>query len=88
MGDNPGHPAGFYAIYLGDDLEVRHRGDWGNRRSHRICTTPNPSSFIDGDLSNGDETNTEDGQSEFYVELVESSEVGVSGTDEAEDDIN
>jgi len=34
---------GYYEIYLGDDLKVRNdSGDWGKKRSHKICTSSAP----------------------------------------------
>ena len=88
MGNNLDKQPGFYTIFLGGDVEIRHRGDWGKRRSHKICTSPDPSSFIDGDLSNGDEKNTEAEQLDIYVELVKSSGRGAFGTEKVEDNVN
>jgi len=93
MGDDP--IGGFYAIYLGDESKVRHRGDWGSKRSHKICTHHDPSMFIGDNLKNGGQTNTETQGSGIFVQLPDNSEseladelseLGVAHTYEAEVD--
>jgi len=72
--DESSDQPGFYAINLGDDLIVRQRGDWGSRRSHRVCTNPDPSLIVGEELSVGDEVNAEDENVGLYVEDLHTSE--------------
>jgi len=62
---------GFYAINLGGDLLAKQRGDWGSRRSHRVCTPSDPSLSVGEDLSVGDEVNAEAGNVGMYVDVPE-----------------
>eukprot|EP00535_Pseudo-nitzschia_heimii_P001497 CAMPEP_0197184478 /NCGR_PEP_ID=MMETSP1423-20130617/9973_1 /TAXON_ID=476441 /ORGANISM="Pseudo-nitzschia heimii, Strain UNC1101" /LENGTH=802 /DNA_ID=CAMNT_0042635295 /DNA_START=70 /DNA_END=2478 /DNA_ORIENTATION=- len=70
MAQTSDNDTGFYAVFLGGKLQVRHIGDWGKKRSHKICTPPDPSSFISVDLVNGEDTSTVE-SSEIYVQLDE-----------------
>lgn len=87
MGNNPDEPSeqpGFYAIYLGDNLLVRQRGDWGSRRSHRVCTSPAPSLIVGDELSVGDMANAEAGSSGLYIDLSEVEDFHTSVPDDSD----
>jgi len=79
-------PAGFYAVYLGDVLQVKRRGDWGKRRSSKVCTPPDPSTIV---------ANSEAEVQDVYVELINATEAELSeaakqhfSTSEPQDDSN
>jgi len=95
MSNNPGdsHEPGFYAVYLGDKLKAKHTGDFGSRRSHKICTPSDPSSIV------GDESSTGPEVQDIFLVLSNASEAELaeaanfntsefSSTSEPKDDTN
>lgn len=95
MSNNPGDSdePGFYAVYLGEKVQAKHKGNFGSRRSHKICTPSDPSSIV------GDESSTELEVQDIYVVLSNASEAELaeaaksntseySSTSEPKDDTN
>lgn len=76
--DNFSDQPGIFTAKLGGKVKARHRGDWGSRRSYKICTNPDPFSVLGDELAIGEETNNVPEIGEIEVELSDASETEVA----------